>query len=194
MSRWQGRWLVWVWILSPGLIWGQEPLLIPRAQEASHIRTADGPLKLGRASNAAREAAVNTSKSSTAWGTTTGSLLFVLTLIVLTGYLYSRKGGRLAGMLPADVVQVLGKRYLDSRTSLQFIRCGSKILVVANSPQHGLTTLTEITDPQEVEQITRQCLPPTATSTPARGSLSGPHIGNLSRTPTGPATSGGNRG
>lgn len=190
MSRWQGSWLVWAWLLLPGFAWGQEPLLIPRAQDAAPIATADTPLKLGRSSNASRGPAASQSKGSSSWVTTTGSLFLVLGIIVIAGYLFSRHGARLPGMLPADVVQVLGKRYLDSRTSLQLIRCGSKILVVANSTQHGLTTLTEITDPLEVEQITGQCLPPTASGTP----LSGPHIGKLSRTSAGPSSAGGPRG
>lgn len=190
MSRWQGSWLVWAWLLLPGWAWGQEPLLIPRAQDAAPIATADTPLKLGRSSNSARGPAVSQSKASSSWLTTTGSLLLVLGIIVVAGYVFSRHGARLPGMLPADVVQVLGKRYLDSRNSLQLIRCGSKILVVANSTQHGLTTLAEITDPLEVEQITGQCLPPTTSGTP----LSGPHMGTRLRTPSGPAGAGGHRG
>ncbi|MDB5335608.1 MAG: hypothetical protein JWN70_1227, partial [Planctomycetaceae bacterium] len=116
MSRWQGSWLVWAWLLLPGFAWGQEPLLIPRAQDAAPIATADSPLKLGRSSNAARGPAPNQSKGSSSWVTTTGSLFLVLGIIVVAGYLFSRHGARLPGMLPADVVQVLGKRYLDSRT------------------------------------------------------------------------------
>ncbi len=189
MSRWQGSWLVWAWLLLPGLAWGQEPLLIPRAQDAAPIASADTPLKLGRSTNASRSSAGNPSKASSGWMTTTGSLFLVLGIIVVAGYLFSRHGARLPGMLPADVVQVLGKRYLDSRNSLQLIRCGSKILVVANSAQHGLTTLAEITDPHEVEQITGQCLPSTASGTP----LSGPHIGKMLRPSTNSNVGGANR-
>ena len=191
MSRWQGSWLVWVWLLSPGFLWGQEPLLIPRAQDAAQAATTDAPLKLGRASSSTgRGSTGNPSKASSGWGMPLGSLLFVLGIIVAAGYVYSRFGTRLPGMLPTDVVQVLGKRNLDSRNSLQLIRCGSKILVVANSTQHGLTTLGEITDPLEVEQLTSQCLPSTASGTP----LSGPHSGKLSRDSASPSGSGGNRG
>ena len=190
MSRWQGSWLVWVWLLSPGFAWGQEPLLIPRAQEASPIAASETPLKLGRSSSSARGSTATPSNASAGWGPTTGSLLFVLAIIVAAGYVFSRHGTRLPGLLPADVVQVLGKRYLDSRNSLQLIRCGTKILVIANSTQHGLTTLGEITDPQEVEQITSQCLPSTVSGLP----LSGPHLGKLPRTSTSPSGSGGNRG
>jgi flagellar biogenesis protein FliO len=190
VSRWQGSWLVWAWLLLPGMAWGQEPLLIPRAQDAAPISSADAPLKLGRSPNAVRGAAPSSAKASSGWGTTLGSLLFVLAIVVVAGYAFSRHGTRLPGMLPADVVQVLGKRYVDSRNSLQLIRCGSKILVVANSTQHGLTTLAEITDPLEVEQITGQCLPGTASGTP----LSGPHLGKLSRTTAGPTGTGGHRG
>lgn len=190
MSRWQGSWLVWVWLLSPGFLWGQEPLLIPRAQDAAQTSTTDAPLKLGRSSSSGRGSTPIPSKTSSGWGMPLGSLLLVLGIIVAAGYVYSRHGTRLPGVLPPDVVQVLGKRYLDSRNSLQLIRCGSKILVVANSTQHGLTTLGEITDPLEVEQLTNQCLPSTATGT----TLTGPHSGQVSRTSASHAGSGGNRG
>src|SRR5262249_34581288 len=90
------------------------------------------------------------------------SLLFVLALFGVGAYLLSRQGQRFGGLLPDEVVRVLGRRYLDQRHSIQLIRCGSKILVLVNSTQHGLTTLAEITDPREVELITEQCLQPSA--------------------------------
>jgi flagellar biogenesis protein FliO len=187
VSRWQGSWLVWAWLLLPGFAWGQEPLLIPRAQDASETAAFDAPLKLGRASNSPRGSATSLTKPLSPWGTI-GSLFLVLGIIAVAAYLFSKHGKRLPGMLPADVVQVLGKRYIDSRNSLQLIRCGSKILVVANSTQHGLTTLTEITDPVEVELITGQCLTSSAGTPPPS-----PHLANLSRHPLGSASPGGPR-
>lgn len=168
MTRWQGRWLVWSWLLLPGILLGQEPLLIPRAADPTADSTFDAPLPLSRpAANSAHRLAGSSksaaSKSPTGWGTVTGSLLVVLGMIVAGGYFLSRKGIRLPGMLPADVVQILGKRYLDARSSLQLVRCGSKILVLANSSQHGLRTLSEITDPHEVELLTEQCQPTVVT-------------------------------
>ena len=139
---------------------------------------------------------------------TTGSLLFVISLIVGGAYLFARHGGRIPGVLPADVVQVLGKRFIDAKNSVQLVRCGSKILVLSNSSQHGLRTLSEITDPGEVELLTSQCLPvpvanpsslmgrsrSSAVEQPVASVANAPHIGSLARTPSGPLGSGGTRG
>ena len=170
MSRWQGSWLVWSWLLLPGIIRGQEPLLIPRADDPAADSAFDAPLKLSRPpansghriAGGSKPAAI---KSATGWGTATASLLLVLGLIVAGGYFLARRGIRLPGMLPADVVPILGKRYLDARSSLQLVRCGSKILILANSSQHGLRTLSEITDPHEVELLTEHCQPTATTGT-----------------------------
>lgn len=211
MSRWQGRWLVGMWMLLPGLVWGQEPLLIPRAAEASRIAADDTPLKLTRpASGATRSTgtADGSRAKSTGWTTTTASLLFVLTLIAGGAYLLRWQGRRFAGILPDEVVQILGRRYLDQRNSLQLIRCGSKILVLANSTQHGLRTLSEITDPVEVETITGQCLSPSAESGSSLGKLradsphpysssvtvSGGQSNSATRIPNSPTGAGGTRG
>lgn len=211
MSSWQGRWLVGMWLLLPGLVWGQEPLLIPRASGASRIESDAAPLKLTRPSTTPSRSAGTSDSSrakSTGWTTTTASLLFVLSVIAGGAYLLRRQGRRFAGILPDEIVQVLGRRYLDQRTSLQLIRCGSKILVLANSTQHGLRTLSEITDPQEVESITSQCLSPAADSASRLGKLRSdlPHpfpsstagstgaATSMPRTSSSPTAAGGTRG
>jgi flagellar biogenesis protein FliO len=161
VSRWQGRWLMGMWLLLPGLVWGEQPLVSPRASRASNLVRENEPLKLARPANRAESrtgAAEPSRPKNSSWITTTASLLFVLTLIAGGAYVLRRQGRRIAGLLPDEVVQVLGRRYLDSRNTLQLVRCGSKILILANSAQQGLRTLSEITDPLEVELITRQCL------------------------------------
>lgn len=211
MSCWQGRWLVGMWLLLPGTVWGQEPLLIPRAPRAARIEADEAPLKLARPATAAsRTGGMNdTSRvKTTGWTTTTASLIFVLSLIAGGAYILRRQGRRFAGILPDEVVQILGRRHVDQRSSLQMIRCGSKILILANSTQHGLRTLSEITDPQEVETITGQCLSPSADSTSLLGRLrpDAPHpfssratapggtVTSMSRNPSNPTTAGGPRG
>lgn len=211
MSRWQGRWLVWAWLLLPGMAGAQEPLLIPRAGD-NDAATSGTPLKLTRTTHGPKSPPgtlrAGTSQSAGGWVTTAGSLLFVLGLIAGGAYLIARHGGRLPGMLPAEVVQVLGKRFIDSRNSVQLVRCGSKILILANSSQHGLRTLSEITDPSEVELLTGQCVPnPLGNSSsrvqrsrslgdagPLTSAPNSPHIAGLARTTSGPSGPGGTRG
>ncbi len=194
MSRWQGCWLVGMWLLFPGLVWGQQPLLIPRAAGASGRLPANEPLRLARPASAAANRSTGTPTPSRAkptnWTTTTASLLFVLTLIAGGAYFFRRQGRRIAGLLPEEVVQFLGRRYLDQRQSLQLVRCGSKILILTNSTQHGLRTLSEITDPLEVEMITRQCLGDLARSPTEIGVA---HSGAIPRSPNGPTMTGGPR-
>lgn len=54
--------------------------------------------------------------------------------------------------LPRDAVDVLGRRPLDPRTTLWLVRVGSKAILLGASPA-GLTTLTEVTDPLEVDLL-----------------------------------------
>lgn len=164
MARWHGCWLLAMWLVLPPSLGAQEPAEIPRAGLAVDISKANEPLRLtrpGRSGTAGSESTGSARSNSNGWTTPVGSLVFVLALIAGGAYFIRRQGGRIAGLLPNDVLQVLGRRYIDQRQSIQLVRCGSKILVLANSSQHGLTTLAEITDPLEVERITAQCLPTT---------------------------------
>ncbi len=58
--------------------------------------------------------------------------------------------------LPAEAVEVLGRLALGPRESARLIRLGSKLALVADSPQ-GLTTLLEIDQPEEVDRLTELC-------------------------------------
>jgi flagellar biogenesis protein FliO len=84
------------------------------------------------------------------------SLGFVLGLFWVTVKLLNRgvkNGGK---SLPKNVVEVLGNAPMMGRQSLQVIRFGNKILLVAVSPA-GYDTLTEITDPLEVDRLAGMC-------------------------------------
>ena len=63
---------------------------------------------------------------------------------------------------------MLGRRYIDPRNSVQLIRIGSRILIVAHSPQHGMQTLSEITDPIQVDELAGRCLQSTTSSSSTR--------------------------
>lgn len=94
--------------------------------------------------------------SATGWSATLWPLLFVVGLIVVgTRWLKARSPAAARG-LHAEVFEVLGRKAIDPRTSIVLARCGSRLLVLSQSP-HGLQTLTEITDPVEIDCLAGLC-------------------------------------
>ena len=51
---------------------------------------------------------------------------------------------------------MLGRASLATRQQVHLVRCGSKLLLVSVTPT-GVETLTEITDPEEVDQLAGLC-------------------------------------
>ncbi len=71
----------------------------------------------------------------------------------------TRKFGRgniRAGSMPSDVLQTLGSTAIDGRTRVTMLRCGSRIIVAAQTAS-GIHPLCEITDPREVHELTVAC-------------------------------------
>jgi len=100
---------------------------------------------------------VPTATSSwSSFGTMLGSLAIVLGLFVVTIKLLRRGMPGVKQRLGRDVVEVLGQTPLAPRQTLQVIRFGNKILLVAMSPDR-CDTLTEITDPLEVDRLAGMC-------------------------------------
>ncbi len=58
--------------------------------------------------------------------------------------------------LPTAAVEVLGRRPLEPKVSLHIVRCGSRVLVLGVGPD-GVRTLSEITDPVEVDLLVGAC-------------------------------------
>jgi flagellar biogenesis protein FliO len=71
-----------------------------------------------------------------------------------------RRGGRAMGgrrgNLPADVVSVLGRVPLAARQFAELLRVGNKLVLVSLTPT-GAETLTEVTDPVEVDRLVGLC-------------------------------------
>ena len=88
--------------------------------------------------------------------TTLGSLALVVGLILLIAKLFKKNGGLSSGGLPREAIEVLGRQPIDARQSIHLIRLGSRILVVGSAPE-GMTTLTEIDDPVEVDYLAGVC-------------------------------------
>ena len=58
--------------------------------------------------------------------------------------------------LPADVVSVLGRVPLAARQFAELLRVGNKLVLVSLTPT-GAETLTEVTDPAEVDRLVGLC-------------------------------------
>lgn len=89
------------------------------------------------------------------WGTF-GALALVIGIILIAAKLMKKHNPLAAKTLPREVIEVLGKRPLDARQSIHFVRCGSRILILGSSAA-GLETLSEVLDPVEVDLITGMC-------------------------------------
>ncbi|EMI22161.1 flagellar protein [Rhodopirellula maiorica SM1] len=91
--------------------------------------------------------------------TVASSLAVVLGLFAGFVWLTRRfsTGGSANGVIPKDVVQNLGSTSIDSRTKVSMIRCGNRIIVVAQTAT-GIHPLSEITDLNEVQQLTASCI------------------------------------
>lgn len=85
------------------------------------------------------------------------SLAVVLLLFLGIATLY-RKTQPASGLsrLPSDVIEVLGRSPAGPRQSLVVLKFGTKLVLISQQP--GQTeTLSEITDPSEVERLTKLC-------------------------------------
>ncbi|MFK7776558.1 MAG: flagellar biosynthetic protein FliO [Gimesia sp.] len=89
------------------------------------------------------------------WGTL-GALLVVISLILVAAKLFKKHHPMASANLPLEVMEVLGKRPLDARQTIHFVRCGSRVLILGSSPA-GLEMLSEVLDPVEVDLITGMC-------------------------------------
>ncbi|TWU05716.1 FliO/MopB family protein [Stieleria varia] len=90
---------------------------------------------------------------------TVSSLVVVLGLFAGLVWISRRYGGNqaMSKIAPGSVVQHLGSTQIDAATKILLLKCGGKILVVAQT-QAGVQPLCEITDPAEVAKLAEQCL------------------------------------
>jgi flagellar motor switch/type III secretory pathway protein FliN/flagellar biogenesis protein FliO len=133
--------------------------------EKHKATTSDGPsIPLTKSSSPRRTNAASTGDaaadvrmpSSSGWGTTVWSLILVGGSITVGARWLKSRGSASDRGLPNQVLEVLGRRVVDQRTSIVLARCGPRLLVLSSSPS-GLRTLTEITDPVEVDCLAGLC-------------------------------------
>lgn len=98
--------------------------------------------------------------SSTGGGlwTTLLSLSAIVGTLGVIGYFAKPYLGTPRG-LPIEALELLGRRAIEQKVAIHFMRCGSRVLVVGVSPE-GARTLSEITDPVEVQRLVDACHTP----------------------------------
>lgn len=84
------------------------------------------------------------------------SLAVVLGLFFLVAWGFRKAAPRGSIVLPGEVFEVLGRAPLGARQQVQLLRCGSKLLLVSITPA-GAETLTEVTEPVEVDRLAGLC-------------------------------------
>jgi len=80
------------------------------------------------------------------------SLVFVIVLIMVTARFWKRHLPGGGATISNEVMTVLGERKVNKQHSICLVRLGSRILVLGASAD-GLRTLSEITDPVEIDLL-----------------------------------------
>ncbi|MAG92994.1 MAG: hypothetical protein CMJ48_04510 [Planctomycetaceae bacterium] len=130
--------------------------LLPRA---SSERSATPLPKRGtpeeRSADRANRRVAGSSAAGSLWKTL-GALGLVVCLILGIAVLLRKHGPTSIVGLPLEAIEVLGRRNLDQRESIVLVRCGTRIMILGSSAA-GLTTLSEVNDPVEVDYLAGLC-------------------------------------
>ena len=167
--------LGWALILAAeGLaLGGEQPVAAPSAAKLPFRIVEKSLPERPRAATATTDAALPLSapkktpggsagpfRSPTAGGAVTTvitSLAVVLGLFVLGGLIMKKANSRGGcAKLPGEVVQTLGRAPLTGRQEMHLVRVGNKLLLLSVTA-NGAETLTEITDPEEIDRLAGIC-------------------------------------
>ncbi len=85
-----------------------------------------------------------------------GSLAIVVGLFLIVAWVVRRGMPRSVPLLPTSALEVMGRSPLVGKQQVHLVRCGNKVLLLHASTS-GVSTLTEIADPAEVERLTEIC-------------------------------------
>lgn len=129
---------------------------LPSSQESDVPHSSSETPLPRRSAAATRDANRAQGNAATSWSATVWPLLLVIGLIVVGARWLKSRSPATARGLPSEVFEVLGRKAIDPRTSVLLARCGSRLLVLSQSP-HGLQLLAEITDPVEVDCLAGLC-------------------------------------
>jgi flagellar biogenesis protein FliO len=85
-----------------------------------------------------------------------GATGLVLGIFLLLAWIVRRKTPQAMHRLPGEAFEILGRAPLSGRQQVHLLRCGARLLLVSVTPA-GAETLTEITDPAEVDRLAGLC-------------------------------------
>ena len=88
--------------------------------------------------------------------TMVGSLAMVVGLFLLVAWVLRRGMPKQPRVLPAGILEVLGRAPLVGRQQVHLVRLGNKLLLLAITPG-GIETLSEVTDPVEIDRLAGMC-------------------------------------
>ncbi len=88
--------------------------------------------------------------------TVVGSLGAVLGLFLIVAWAMRRGVPGTIGLLPREALEVLGRAPLAGRQQVHLVRLGSKLVLISVSPA-GAETLSEVTEPDEVQRLIALC-------------------------------------
>lgn len=148
--------IAWLWLfVCPALLHADPPRRL--ADEPAAVAGADKSLDLPDRpkKSLSRPASKSTTPASSLW-TTAVTLVIVLGCLAAVLVVLRRHGPPPIRPLPSDVVEILGRRVLEPRISLQLVRVGTRVLVLSVSPD-GVRTLSEINDPIEINLLAGAC-------------------------------------
>ena len=88
--------------------------------------------------------------------TVLSSLALVVGLFLLVVWVTRRAMPKASQSLPSDVIEILGRAQLTPRQPMHLIRLGRKLILVSLTPS-GVETITEVTEPAEVDHLLGLC-------------------------------------
>ena len=124
------------------------------------------PVRLSPPSRAGSTSPIVPNKGLPSVATAIGGLAVVLGIFFLVAWGMRRAAPAGSGVLPGEVFELLGRAPLGGRQQAHLLRCGTKLVLVSMTPA-GAETITEITDPAEVDRLAglcRQAQPNSATA------------------------------
>ena len=134
-----------------------EQSLPERPLAATATSDAALPLKAPRKTPGESGGPFRTPTAGGAVTTVITSLAVVLGLFILCMLIVKKANSRGGcAKLPGEVVQTLGRAPLAGRQEMHLVRVGNKLLLLSVTAS-GAETLTEITDPEEIDRLAGIC-------------------------------------
>ena len=130
----------------------------PQTPTVSAARQSDEPLRLaplGSTSSRPRDGQTLPTTGK-AVKTVITSLAVVLGLLVALVWISKRTGPKKDATLPGEILETLGRAPLAGRQEMQLVRVGNKLLLLSVTATSA-ETLTEITDPVEIDRLAGIC-------------------------------------